>query len=167
MTRITVTPQPLTQAAFQPFGQVIEVSDAATHYTINDGNTERYHDLARIEPGTNGRAIVSIFRGLQRQLPFELNMMERHPLGSQAFIPMSGKPYLVVVAAPGKAPTVEDLTVFYCRADQGVNYDTGVWHHPLLALDAVSDFIVIDRSGPDNNCDVVQLDPGGLIVALG
>lgn len=165
---ITLTPIPLTQEAFAPYGQVIEVSDSATHYSINDGNTERYHDLARLDPGPDGHAIVSIFRGLPRSLPFEVSMMERHPLGSQAFIPMSGQPYLVVVAGAGDGPTTaESVKVFHCTGDQGVNYDTGVWHHPLLALNTVSDFIVIDRSGPHPNCDIVQLDTRGFIAALG
>ena len=162
---LTLEIQPLTREAFAPFGEVIEASDAAQHFTINAGNTERYHDLARIEPGADGRVIVSIFRGQPRTLPFTVHMMERHPKASQAFIPMSGKPYLVVVAPAGEPPAVEDLQVFLARGDQGVNYATGVWHHPLLALEAVCDFIVVDRSGPGHNCDEVQLDTPGLIPA--
>ena len=162
----TLTVAPLTREAFAPFGDLIEASDAAQHFTINAGNTERYHDLARIEPGADGRVIVSIFRGQPRTLPFTVQMMERHPKASQAFIPMSGKPYLVVVAPAGEPPKVEDLKVFLARGDQGVNYATGVWHHPLLALEAVCDFLVVDRSGPGHNCDEVQLDTPGLIPAL-
>jgi len=163
---LTLEIQPLTREAFAPFGELIEASDAVQHFTINAGNTERYHDLARIEPGPDGRVIVSIFRGQPRTLPFTVQMMERHPKASQAFIPMSGKPYLVVVAPAGTPPAAQDLKVFLARGDQGVNYATGVWHHPLLALEAVSDFIVIDRSGPGHNCDEVQLDTPGLIPAL-
>jgi len=165
-TPLTLQVEPLTREAFAPFGELIEASDAAQHFTINAGNTERYHDLAHIEPGPDGRVIVSIFRGQPRTLPFTVQMMERHPLASQAFIPMSGKPYLVVVAPAGNPPGVEDLKVFLARADQGVNYATGVWHHPLLALDGVCDFIVIDRSGPGHNCDEVQLDSVGVIDSL-
>lgn len=163
---LTLEIQPLTREAFAPFGEVIEASDAVQHFTINAGNTERYHDLARIEPGADGRVIVSIFRGQPRALPFRVRMMERHPKASQAFIPMSGKPYLVVVAPAGEPPKVEDLRVFLARGDQGVNYATGVWHHPLLALEAVCDFLVVDRSGPGHNCDEVLLDTPGLIPAL-
>jgi ureidoglycolate lyase len=165
-TPLTLHVEPLTPEAFAPFGELIEASDAAQHFTINAGNTERYHDLARIEPGPDGRVIVSIFRGQPRTLPFTVQMMERHPLASQAFIPMSGKPYLVVVAPAGNPPGVEDLNLFLARADQGVNYATGVWHHPLLALEGVCDFIVIDRSGPGHNCDEVQLAQPGLIDRL-
>ncbi len=162
---LTLEIKPLTREAFAPFGEVVEASDAAQHFTINAGNTERYHDLANIEPGPDGRVIVSIFRGQARTLPFIVNMMERHPLASQAFIPMSGKPYLVVVAPAGEPPRAEQLKVFLARGDQGVNYAPGVWHHPLLALDAVCDFIVIDRRGPGHNCDEVQLDTPGIIAA--
>lgn len=149
--------EPLSAPAFTPFGDVIEISNAARHFTINDGNTERYHDLAHIDPGADGRAIVSLFRGLPRVLPFEVKTMERHPRGSQAFIPLSNRPYLVVVAPAGPAPGAGDLRAFLCQGNQGVNYATGVWHHPLLALEDVSDFLVIDRSGPGENCDTITL----------
>ena len=162
---LRLVPQPLERAAFAPFGEVIEASDAVRHFTINAGSTERYHDLANIQPGADGRAIVSIFRGQPRPLPFRVEMMERHPLGSQAFVPLSGRPYLVVVAPASPAPKVEELRVFLARGDQGVNYAPGVWHHPLLALDEVSDFLVIDRSGPGDNCDEIELAPAGLIPA--
>jgi ureidoglycolate lyase len=166
MSSLSLNPQPLTREAFAPFGEVIEASDAVRHFTINAGNTERYHDLAHIEAGPDGKVIVSIFRGQPRTLPFSVEMMERHPLASQAFIPMSGKPYLVVVAPAGAAPKAEDLRVFLARGDQGVNYATGVWHHPLLALETVCDFLVVDRSGSAPNCDEVVLDPGAVIPAL-
>ena len=166
MTTPTLTPETLTREAFAPFGEVIEASDAVRHFTINAGNTERSHDLARIEPGPDGRVIVSIFRGQPRTLPFRVEMMERHPLASQAFIPMSGRPYLVVVAPAGEPPTVRDLRVFLARGGQGVNYGPGVWHHPLLALDAVCDFLVVDRSGSAPNCDEIELDIAGVILPL-
>jgi ureidoglycolate lyase len=155
--------EPLSRAAFAPFGEVIEADEGARHFTINGGNTERYHDLACIEPGPEGRAIVSIFRGLPRALPFRVEMMERHPLGSQAFIPLAQRPYLVVVAPRDVPPEAARLRVFLARPGQGVNYAPGVWHHPLLALGEVSDFLVIDRSGPGPNCDEVVLDVAGLI----
>jgi OHCU decarboxylase len=163
ITPARLTIEPLTRQAFAPFGDVIQADDAARHFTINDGNTERYHDLAHIDPGADGRAIVSIFRGQPRALPFAVTMMERHPKASQAFSPLSGRPYLVVVARAESTPTVGDLRVFLCGGEQGVNYARGVWHHPLLGLDAVSDFLIIDRAGPGENCDVVQLEIPGII----
>lgn len=161
-----LTAETLTRAGFASFGDVIEATDDVNHFTINDGNTERYHDLANIEPGEQGRAIVSIFRGQPRTLPFTVSMMERHPRASQAFIPLNGRPYLVVVAPAGDPPGPNDLRLFLCRGDQGVNYAKGVWHHPLLALDEVADFLVIDRSGPGDNCDVITLTESRQILPL-
>jgi len=157
---------PLTRDAFAPFGEVIEAADAVRHFKINGGSTERYHELAKIDAGPDGRVIVSIFRGEPRVLPFTVEMMERHPLGSQAFMPLSGRPWLVVVAPTGDAPGIEDLRVFLARGDQGVNYTRGVWHHPLLALEGVSDFLVIDRAGAGPNCDEIRLDEAGLIESI-
>ncbi|MER1966608.1 ureidoglycolate lyase [Castellaniella sp. GW247-6E4] len=162
-TSMRLIAEPLTREAFAPYGDVIQADDGAQHFTINEGNTERYHDLARIEPGADGRAIVSIFRGLPRALPFTIAMMERHPKGSQAFIPLSGRPYLVVVAPPASTPTVADLRAFRCEGHQGVNYAPGTWHYPLMALGEVSDFLIIDRAGPGDNCDIVSLDGNAVL----
>lgn len=162
----TLAVEALTREAFAPFGEVIEASAAARHFDINAGNTVRYHDLANIDPGADGRVIVSIFRGQPRKLPFRVELMERHPRASQAFVPLSGKPYLVVVAPAHARPDADALRVFLARGDQGVNYATGVWHHPLLALDEVCDFLVIDRDGPGDNCDEVQLEVAALIPQL-
>ncbi|SIR62733.1 ureidoglycolate lyase [Aromatoleum tolulyticum] len=158
-----IVAEALTPAAFAPFGDVIEATDAAHRFTINGGNTERFHDLAKIDPGPDGRTIVSIFRGQPRALPFTVTMMERHPLASQAFMPLSARAYLVVVAPAGDAPRAADLRVFLARGDQGINYARGVWHHPLLALDGVCDFLVIDRAGPGHNCEEITLDEAVLI----
>lgn len=163
---VHLTIEPLTREAFAPFGDVIQADDSVRHFTINDGNTERYHDLAHIDAGPDGRVIVSIFRGQPRSLPFPVTMMERHPKASQAFIPLSDRPYLVVVADPASTPTVDDLRVFLCEGGQGVNYAKGVWHHPLLALDQVSNFLIIDRAGPGENCDVVGMEAVSMIPPL-
>lgn len=160
-----IVAEPLTPEAFAPFGDVIAGRDDVRRFAINGGNTMRFHDLANIDPGPDGRTIVSIFRGQPRPLPFTLQVMERHPLGSQAFMPLSDRAYLVVVAPAGDAPGVEELHVFLARGDQGVNYARGVWHHPLLALDSVTDFLVIDRDGPGHNCDEAVL-PEPVVIEL-
>ena len=147
----------LTAERFAPFGDVIAADAASRHFPINGGNTERYHDLANLDAGPDGKLIVSIFRGQPRELPFAVTMLERHPLGSQAFVPLGQQPYLIVVAPAGEAPLPGALRAFLARPGQGVNYAKGVWHHPLLALNEISDFLVIDRSGPGNNCDEITL----------
>lgn len=150
----------LTREAFAPFGDVIELA-GAKHFAINGGTTERYHDLATVDLGPEeggGRPLVNVFRGQPRTLPYEVKMLERHPLGSQAFIPLTTVPYLVVVAPAGELD-VGQMRAFVSDGWQGVNYARGVWHHPLLALHEVSDFIVVDRGGEGHNCDELDL-PG-------
>ena len=162
---VTLAVAPLSAAAFAPFGDVIEASEAARHFSINGGNTERYHDLAQLQVDAAGHAIVSLFRGQPRALPFTMSMLERHPKGSQAFMPLQGRRYLVAVAPPGPSVDIADIRVFLAQGNQGVNYAAGTWHHPLLALDAVSDFLVIDRAGPGDNCDELEL-PQAVLIAL-
>jgi ureidoglycolate lyase len=146
----TIAIEPLTREAFADFGDVIEL-EGANHYPINLGTTERYHDLAAVDTALEGgRTLINVFRGIARPMPFELRMMERHPLGSQAFLPLSTKPYLVVVAPRGVLHP-DALRAFLTSGWQGVNYARDVWHHPLLALGETSDFIVIDRGGPGDN----------------
>lgn len=151
---IALVVEALTREAFAPFGDVIDAANAAKVYAINHGTTTRFHDLARIDASREGgRPILSLFRAQPRELPFAITMLERHPLGSQAFVPLSQRPYLVVVSENPDAPP----RAFLARDGQGVNYHAGTWHHPLLALDEVSDFLVIDRGGPGENCDEVAL----------
>jgi ureidoglycolate lyase len=142
----TLAVEKLTREAFAPFGDVIEL-DGAKHYPINLGTTERYHDLARVDTtDEGGRTLINVFRGQPRTLPFEITMMERHPLGSQAFIPVHERSYLVVVAPAGDLDPGA-LRAFATRGWQGVNFAKGVWHHPLIACGEVSDFVVVDRGG--------------------
>jgi ureidoglycolate lyase len=153
----TLTLEPLTREAFAPFGDVIEL-EGARHFPINAGTTERFHDLANVEVGfdTGGRPLINVFRGQPRPQPVEISMMERHPLGSQAFVPLGAVRYLVVVA-PAGAFDASRLKAFYVDGWQGVNYARGVWHHPLIVLDHAGDFIVVDRGGGLPNCDEIDL----------
>lgn len=160
----TITPKALTRHAFRAFGDVIEAHDDNHKITINDGYTQRYHDLAEVDVNDQGgRALINIFRSTPLAQPIAIKMMERHPKGSQAFIPMSAKPYLVVVAPKGDFD-INKLQVFIAQSNQGVNYHKGTWHHFCLALGGESDFLVIDRGGKGDNCDVITLD-GSLVIA--
>jgi ureidoglycolate lyase len=153
----TLTLEPMTREAFAPFGDVIEL-EGARHFPINAGTTERFHDLANVDIGfdTGGRPLINVFRGQPRAQPVVISMMERHPLGSQAFVPLSDVRYLVVVAPTGELDESR-MRAFYAQGWQGVNYARGVWHHPLIVLDAAGDFIVVDRGGDQPNCDEVDL----------
>lgn len=158
MSSLELRPAPLTRDAFAAFGDVIDTGGAAS-YPINEGTAERFHDLAEVDVDeAGGRALISIFRGRPRDYPFEIRMMERHPIASQAFIPLDRRPYLVVVAAIGTAPPAAALRAFLATGGQGVNYHRGVWHHPLLTLQEESDFLVIDRGGEGDNLDEARLD---------
>ncbi|WP_322104004.1 ureidoglycolate lyase [Paraburkholderia sp. J41] len=154
--KTTLTIEPLTREAFAPFGDVIELQ-GARQIPINLGTTMRFHDLAEVDvTDEGGRTLVNLFRGQPRVLPFEVKMLERHPLGSQAFVPLNDKPYLVVVAPAGDLD-VARVRAFVSRGWQGVNYAKGVWHHPLIALGEVSDFVVVDRGGDGLNLNEQDL----------
>jgi len=151
-----VTPKPLIPEAFAPYGDVISARDGVEQYPINYGATTRFNDLATIDTAQDGgRTIVSLFRSRPLAPPV-LKIMERHPLGSQAFIPLNGRPYLIAVALAGDLDPAR-IEVFLASGDQGVNYAAGTWHHYSLALEAESDFLVIDRAGPGENLDEIEL----------
>lgn len=148
---------PLTREAFAPFGDVIEVSESAEQREINEGHTTRFHDLARLTlSDQGGQPAINIFRSKPLASPISIRLMERHPVSSQSFMPLSGHPFLVVVAAPGELDP-EGITAFLASPWQGVNYHAGTWHHYCLALESTSDFLVVDRIADDENCDEVQL----------
>ena len=154
---------PLTEDAFRPFGDVIATSGTAD-MMINGGRCERFHNKARLD-FTDGKAGISLFRSNASALPYTLTLMERHPIGSQAFIPMGTAPYLVVVAEdddgkPGR------LHAFLAGADQGVNYLANTWHAPLIALEDAALFAVIDRIGTGINLQEVTL-PSPIRVDVG
>ncbi|WP_375451611.1 ureidoglycolate lyase [uncultured Devosia sp.] len=142
--------EPLTAEAFAPFGQVIELA-GAQHYPINNGMTERYHDLARVElGGVHARPLISIFRGQPYALPLYLDLVERHPLGSQAFYPLSEHPFLVIVAHD-LSGTPDRPHAFRTEPGQGINIAMNTWHGVLTPLEAASDFLVVDRGGDGVN----------------
>lgn len=167
MQRIPV--EPLTDSAFAPFGDVIQ-TEGRPSYPINQGTTQRFHALARVQVhGTQACAGISLARGDAFSYPIHITMLERHPKGSQAWIPRAAvptakggqaAPYFLVVVAPNGAndkPDESGLRAFLARPDQGVNYSQGTWHHPLLSFDQPGEFVVVDRIADDANCDECTL----------
>lgn len=144
--------EPLTAEAFAAFGQVIECVGHA-NLEINGGTSRRFSDLAQLESDGTGRLALSIFQAQERSAPYRLTCIERHPLGSQAFMPLDGQAFLIVAAAH---PSADALRVFRSNGRQGINFRRGVWHHPLLAL-APGDFLVADRLGPGDNCEAIDI----------
>ena len=161
MTHRIISVEPLTKAGFAPFGTVIEC-DGARQILIKQGTTTRFDALSGVDVEQNGgTAIISLFRGTRRPDPIALKLMERHPLGSQAFYPLSAHDWLVVVApgnADDSAPDFTALRCFRARGDQGVSYAKGTWHHPLLVLEQEQDFLVIDRAQPADEPNGQNLD---------
>ena len=159
--------EPLTREAFAPFGDAIERADAE-RLVINEGTTVRFHDLAQVDvAGAGGRPLISIFRAQARPVPIGIRMMERHPLGSQAFYPLAMQDWLVVVCHGADAPEPATLRGFRATGEQWVNYRPNTWHHPLLVLQP-QDFLVIDRGGPGDNLEEHWFDApeSGAVAAI-
>ncbi len=145
----TLTAQPITADAFAPFGDLISLRDTPDKI-INQGLCGRHHDLAQMDFGTDGRAGLSLFDATPRQLPYQLEMMERHPDGSQAFLPMTAHPFLVIVAPDAQGSPGAPLA-FVTQPGQGVNYHRNIWHGVLTPLAAPGLFAVVDRIGKTPN----------------
>ncbi|SDI94880.1 ureidoglycolate lyase [Alloyangia pacifica] len=148
MSRIDAAP--LTAGAFAPYGEVLE-AEGAPDRIINQGLCGRFHDLATLDV-LDGRAGISLFKAEPRSLPLRLEMVERHPQGSQAFVPMSHDPFLVVVA-PDEGGRPGTPRAFLTRAGQGINFHRGTWHGVLTPLYAPGLFAVIDRIGAGPNLE--------------
>ncbi|MEZ5666654.1 MAG: ureidoglycolate lyase [Alphaproteobacteria bacterium] len=158
-------PKPLTADAFAPFGDVLAV-DLSAPDVINDGYTERFADLAGIDVAeAGGRPLVHLYRTRRFELPRSLTMMERHPKGSQAFMPLDAGRYVAVVApADVAAPGPDDVRAFLCGPGQGLNLRRGVWHHPMMPVDGPMTLFVIERGADDANCDIVALAKDAVVV---
>ncbi len=148
--------EPLTQANFAPFGDVLEASGAPDKI-INRGLCGRWHDRARLDFGPEGRAGISIFKAEPRELPYTFDLVERHPEGSQAFLPMSETEWLVIVA-PDEGGKPGRPRAFLAAPGQGINFHRGTWHGVLTPLHAPGLFAVVDRIGTTANLEEFPLD---------
>lgn len=145
-----LSPLPLTAEAFDPFGDVLDAS--GDFRLINEGLCQRHHDRARLDFGPEGRAGISIFAATPRSLPYAFNLVERHPEGSQAFIPMHQQPFLVIVA-PDHAGKPGEPRAFLTNGAQGINLHRGTWHGVLTPLSAPGLFAAVDRIGTTPNLE--------------
>lgn len=155
-----LTPIPLSAERFAPYGDVIATS-ALDRSTMNDARFERFDDLAKIDIDQQGDGHVALSIARSRvatALPYRFEMVERHPLGSQAFVPLTKFWFVVVVARPGEDVATADLEAFVTNGSQGVNYHRGTWHMPLIALADHQEFLIIDRAGSEHNCEQRVLD---------
>ncbi|HSM31397.1 MAG TPA: ureidoglycolate lyase [Woeseiaceae bacterium] len=164
MSARTLKPLPLTRERFLPFGDVIE-THAMQRDTMNAARFERFDDLCNVDVGTDGRVRVSIARCRSATtLPYRFDVVERHPLGSQAFVPLAPVQFVVVVAPAAESVVADDLQAFVSNGRQGINYGRGTWHMPLIAFESGQEFLVIDRAGDAPNCDEHMLDDSVLLL---
>ena len=154
---ISLRPEPLTRERFAPYGDVIQTAPGRAD-AMNAARFERFDDLCDVNTG-DGRVAISVARcRTPTSLPLRIDMVERHPLGSQAFVPLKPCRMVVVVAPPGESVEAGDLRAFVTNGRQGFNYHRGTWHMPLIAFEAGQEFLVIDRAGGEPNCEQHDLD---------
>ena len=154
---LSLTPEPLTRERFAPYGDVIEGAVDSPN-AMNEARFQRFDDLCQVDLG-DGDVAMSIARcRAPTALPLRIDMVERHPLGSQAFVPLKPCRMVVVVAPPGEGVDADDLRAFVSNGRQGINYHRGTWHMPLIAFDAGQEFLIVDRGGSETNCEQHSLD---------
>jgi ureidoglycolate lyase len=156
---LLLIPQDLTPTAFAAFGDVIS-ADVSACELINQGHTQKFTDLAHIDTELEGgRTAVHLYRSQPLALPLTIEVMERHPLSSQAFMPLHSRPFLVIVSAAGDVLNSESVRAFLSNGKQGINLRRGTWHHYQVSLQQESDYLVIDRMGPGANLEERRLTP--------
>ncbi len=147
---VKIKPKNVNKTNFKNFGQIIDTSKKK-YFKINNGFAKRYDNLGKIDTSSkNGKTIVSIFSAKKRRFPMKIDMMEKHPLGSQAFIPMKETSFLVFVAPKGNKPNLKKIESFRIPKQTGINLNPGIWHFPLISKKDMN-FLVIDRKGKGKN----------------
>ena len=147
---ITITPKKITKENFAKFGELISTEDIKP-ISINDGYAKRFDGVANLDTlKDNGKTIISIFSAIKRTFPMNIDMMEQHPLGSQAFIPMKETTFLAFVAPEGDKPDLDKIESFIIPRGIGINYKPGIWHFPLISTEDMN-FLVVDRLGSGDN----------------
>ena len=158
-----IKPVKITRENFAAYGDLIS-SNAIKPIDINAGYAKRFDDLAKINTSKDkGETIVSIFSALKRSFPMKIDMMEKHPLGSQAFVPMKETIFLSFVAPPGDAPEINKIQSFIIPPKMGINYKPGIWHFPLISTEDTN-FLVIDRKGIDENLIIHKFEKENIIL---
>ena len=157
MKNLIVNPKPITKENFKRFGDMITTSDIKP-LEINNGYAKRYDGIAKLDTKTNnGESTICIFSALKRSFPMKIDMMEKHPLGSQAFIPMKETTFLSFVAPEGNKPDLTKTEAFIVPKGVGVNYNPGIWHFPLISTEDMN-FLVVDRKGEGDNLVIYSLE---------
>ena len=159
----TIKPKEITKENFAAFGDLIS-SESVKPLDINAGYAKRFDDLAKINTSKDkGETIISIFSALKRSFPMKIDMMEKHPLGSQAFVPMKETIFLTFVAPPGDVPEIKKIQSFIIPPKMGVNYKPGIWHFPLISTEDTN-FLVIDRKGSGKNLVIHKFEKEEIVL---
>ncbi len=158
-----IKPKEITRENFAIYGDLIS-SDSIKPIDINAGYAKRFNDLAKINTSKDkGETIISIFSALKRSFPMKIDMMEKHPLGSQAFVPMKETIFLTFVAPPGDVPEIKKIQSFIIPPKMGVNYKPGIWHFPLISTEETN-FLVIDRKGSGKNLVIHKFEKEDIVL---
>ena len=158
-----IKPIEITKANFAKYGDLISTNDI-NPIDINAGYAKRFDDLAELNTlEDGGKTVVSIFSALKRTFPMTVDMMEKHPLGSQAFIPMKETTFLAFVAPTGESPDINKIQAFIIPPKTGINYKPGIWHFPLISTEDIN-FLVIDRKGKGENLIIHKFEKEKIIL---
>ena len=161
--KITINPKPITKENFSKFGDMITTANI-NPIEINEGYAKRFDGIANLNTSKdNGETIISIFSALKRSFPMKIDMMEKHPLGSQAFIPMKQTTFLALVAPEGNKPDLNKIEAFIIPPEIGVNYNPGTWHFPLISTEDMN-FLVVDRKGSGDNLVIENIEKEEVIL---
>ena len=161
MKEILITPRPINKENFSKFGDIITTKDIKP-IDINNGYAKRYDGIANLNTSNeNGETTISIFSALKRKFPMKIDMMEKHPLGSQAFIPMKETIFLCFVAPEGQKPDLKKIESFIITPGIGINYKPGIWHFPLISTEDMN-FLVVDRKGSGENLVIENLEENNI-----
>ena len=163
MTEKIFKPVKISKENFAKYGDLISTNNVKP-IDINNGYAKRFDDLANINTSKDqGKTIISIFSALKRNFPMKIDMMEKHPLGSQAFIPMKETTFLAFVAPQNNKPEIEKIESFIISPGIGINYKPGIWHFPLISTENMN-FLIVDRQGPGNNLVIENLEKEKIIL---
>ena len=158
-----IKPVKISRSNFSSYGDLISTDDI-NPMNINEGYAKRFDNLANLDTSKDsGKTIVSIFSALKRTFPMKIHMMEKHPLGTQAFIPMKETTFLAFVAPSGESPEIDKIQSFVIPPKKGINYKPGIWHFPLISTEDTN-FLVIDRKGDGNNLIIHNFEKEKIIL---
>ena len=158
-----IKPVKISRSNFSSYGDLISTDDI-NPMNINEGYAKRFDNLANLDTSKDsGKTIVSIFSALKRTFPMKIHMMEKHPLGTQAFIPMKETTFLAFVALSGESPEIDKIQSFIIPPKMGINYKPGIWHFPLISTENIN-FLVIDRKGSGDNLIIHKFEKEKIIL---